>query len=126
MQNNNQTLKYVLYQKYEIISPWLVYWTLDGEWKMCLFWKGKDWKILGFYLIVQKAVVYKGDGNTKDWCSPWNCWQKLKKKIGDIEIWRRINTIQTAALIRSPRRVWKVMKTQGDILTIRLKGKITF
>ena len=49
--------------------------------------------------------------------------QGLRKGEEELEIGGRIKTIQTSTLLRSARILWRVLKTWGDLLSLRLWWK---
>ena len=48
----------------------------------------------------------------------------LLKDLEDLEIGRRIETIQTTALLRMARILRRVLETWGDLLSLKLQWKI--
>ena len=49
----------------------------------------------------------------------------LEKRLEELEIKKRIETIQTIAMLRSARILRKVLETWGDLLSLRLEQKTT-
>ena len=47
----------------------------------------------------------------------------LLKRLEDLKITRRVDTTQTAALLKSVRILRRVLDTWGDLLSLRLQGK---
>ena len=47
----------------------------------------------------------------------------LVKRLEDLEIRRRVETIQTRALLRSARILRRVPETWGDLLSLKTQGK---
>ena len=47
----------------------------------------------------------------------------LLKGLEDLEIGRRVETIQTTALLRTARILRRVLETLGDLLSLKLQGK---
>ena len=51
--------------------------------------------------------------------------KSLEKKLGELETRERSVTIQTTALLRSARILWRVLDIGGDLLSFRLRRKPT-
>ena len=49
----------------------------------------------------------------------------LLKGLEDLEVGRRVETIQTTALLRTARILRRVLVTWGDLLSLKLEWKIT-
>ena len=47
----------------------------------------------------------------------------LKKGLEDLEVGRRMETIQTTALLKTARILRRVLETLGDLLLLKLQGK---
>ena len=47
----------------------------------------------------------------------------LLKELRDLEVGRRVETIQTTALLRTARLLRRVLETWGDLLSLKLKRK---
>ena len=47
----------------------------------------------------------------------------LLKGLEDLEVGRRIETIQTTALLKKARILRRVLETRGDLLSLKLKWK---
>ena len=47
----------------------------------------------------------------------------LLKGLEDLEVDERVETIQTTALLRTVRILWGVLKTWGDLLSLKLQWK---
>ena len=47
----------------------------------------------------------------------------LLKGLGDLEVGRRVETIQTTALLRTARILRRVLETSGDMLSLKLQWK---
>ena len=47
----------------------------------------------------------------------------LLKGLEDMEIGGRVKTIQTTALLRTARILWRVPETWGDLLSLKLQWK---
>ena len=47
----------------------------------------------------------------------------LQKELEDLEVGRRVETIQTTALLRTARILRRVLETWGDLLSLRLQWK---
>ena len=80
---------------------------------------------LRFCLRAEKAVEHEGDSDKNDsWC-PWNCLRDLKKRLDALEIRGRVVTIQTTVLLKLARIFRSVLEKWGDMLSIKLKWKVT-
>ena len=51
--------------------------------------------------------------------------KKLLKGLEDLEVSGRVETIQTTALLRTVRILRRVLKTWGDLLSLKLQRKTT-
>ena len=47
----------------------------------------------------------------------------LLKGLEDLEVGGRVETIQTTALLRTTRILWRVLETRGDLLSLKLQLK---
>ena len=47
----------------------------------------------------------------------------LFKDLEDLEVGRRVETLQTTALLRTAKILRRVSETWGDLLSLRLQGK---
>ena len=75
--------------------------------------------------LKQKFLEHAGDSDTNySWCT-WNSPQRTGKKLKELEISRRIKTIQITALLRLASTLRKVLESWGDFLTVKLQWKIT-
>ena len=60
-------------------------------------------KYLDLVRELKKIVEHEGDGDTNcSWCA-WNGLQKIEKRLEELDIRERIETILTRALLRSTR-----------------------
>ena len=59
----------------------------------------------------KKAVEHNGDHDTNGSLCDWNDPQRLVKKMEELEIRGRIETIRSTALLRSARILRRVLKT---------------
>ena len=93
--------------------------TQTPEWnhRLTLLWKTRkgviiEWKerhILRRYRRTKKAVEHEGDGDTKCNWRTWNSPQSLQRRLEELEIGGRTGIIQTAALLRFIRILWRVL-----------------
>ena len=49
--------------------------------------------------------------------------KELLKGLKDVEVGGRGETIQTTALLRTTRILWRVLETKGDLLSLKLQWK---
>ena len=47
----------------------------------------------------------------------------LLKRLEDLEVRERVENIQTTALLRTAKKLRRVLETGGDLLSLKLQGK---
>ena len=78
-------------------------------------------KYLDLARELKKTVEYESDGyNNSNWCSLYS-HQKWAQE--DLKITGWIENIQTTALLRSARILWRDLETWGDLLSLKLQWK---
>ena len=73
--------------------------------------------------VTQTSGKNKGEHYTiRDWCF-CNRHQRIIKRTEDLEIGRRVETIQTTALLRTTRLLRRVRETWEDLLSLKVQWK---
>ena len=74
--------------------------------------------------LKKKTVEHESDDCTKAVISAFGTITKwLLKDLEDLEVGRRVETIQMTALLRTARILRRVLETWGDLLSFRLQWK---
>ena len=81
-------------------------------------------EVLRRYQRTKRAVEREVDGDTNSKWHTSNVPRRHGKRYEELEIGRRIVTIETTALLGSARILRKVLVTFGDLLLLKLHWKI--
>ena len=79
--------------------------------------KGKERKVLGLCQRTKKPVEH-GDDDTN--CNS-RTWNVLQRRLEELEIGGRAETIQTIVLLRSDRILARFLETWEDLLSLRIQ-----
>ena len=71
----------------------------------------------------KKAMGHESNGDTNYYWRAWNGPQRLGKGLEDLDITERNEIIEITALLRSPKIVWRIPETGGDLLSFQLQLK---
>ena len=94
-----------------------------SAWQISHIVSQKDKQIPGSYQKSEKAVEHEECSESNCcWC-PCKCLQRPGKETGKLEVGKRIDYIQTTALLKSAWILWRVLKTLGDEQSRRLQRK---
>ena len=84
--------------------------------------KRKERQVFRPWQKTKKSMEHKSDGVIGALGKILRC---LMRELEKLEIRRRVNTIQTTALLRSARILRRVLETWGDLLLLRLQWKLS-
>ena len=68
-------------------------------------------------------MEHESDGDTNCGWDVRYSYQKIVKEPWDFEIREKVEAIQTRALLRSARILWRVLETWGDLPSLNLQWK---